>query len=244
MKQTHNPLFPTGNSQKRALAEFCLGILDILVIDSCGNPAAAQSAGNPAGLQPEQYSAVFTPFPEPPLRTSAVDTTVVEFWRYPDNRDVEIVRGNGTGRVICNVRLPATPGQTGLQSRPARPRLDLLEPTIRQLLATISPLTQPRSEAWPERTTALLLTIPDASGRNVEILHRLTPATRHWATQSIHLLTACLTRMQLLPPLTPVPVANPGSSFGSSLGTGPNIGHHAAASLQSQSAAGLPAASM
>jgi hypothetical protein len=74
----------------------------------------------------------------------------------------------------------------------------------------------------------------------VEILHRLTPATRHWATQSIHLLTACLTRMQLLPPLTPVPVASPGSSFG----TGPNIGHHAAASLQSQSAAGLPAASI
>ncbi|MFN9221800.1 MAG: hypothetical protein ACK6D6_06810, partial [Planctomyces sp.] len=67
---------------------------------------------------------------------------------------MEIVRGNGTGRVICNVRLPASPGQTGLPGRPARPRLDLLEPTIRQLLATISPLTQPRSEAWPERTTA------------------------------------------------------------------------------------------
>ncbi|MFN9050957.1 MAG: hypothetical protein ACK5YC_22775, partial [Planctomyces sp.] len=97
---------------------------------------------------------------------------------------MEIVRGNGTGRVICNVRLPASPGQTSLPGRPVRPRLDLLEPTIRQLLATISPLTQPRSEAWPERTTAMLLTIPDASGRNVEILHRLTPATRHWATQS------------------------------------------------------------
>ncbi|MFM7865971.1 MAG: hypothetical protein ACKPHU_17295, partial [Planctomycetaceae bacterium] len=166
MKKTHNPLFPTGNSQKRALAAFCLGILAILVIDSCGNPAAAQSAGNPAGLQPEQYSAVFTPFPEPPLQTSSVDTTVVEFWRYPDNRDVEIVRGVGTGRVICNVRLPASPGQTALPGRPLRPRLDLQEPTIRQLLATISPLTEPRSEAWPERTTALLLTIPDASGRN------------------------------------------------------------------------------
>ncbi|MFN9225067.1 MAG: hypothetical protein ACK6D6_23380, partial [Planctomyces sp.] len=85
-----------------------------------------------------------------------------------------------------------------------------------------------------------LLTIPDASGRNVEILYRLTPATRHWATQSIHLLTACLTRMQLLPPLTPVPVASPGSSFGA----GPNIGHHAAGPLQSPSAAGLPAASI
>jgi hypothetical protein len=90
----------------------------------------------------------------------------------------------------------------------------------------------------------LLLTIPDASGRNVEILHRLTPATRHWATQSIHLLTACLTRMQLLPPLTPVPVASPRSSFSSSFGTGPNIGHHAAGPLQSPSTAGLPAASM
>jgi hypothetical protein len=90
----------------------------------------------------------------------------------------------------------------------------------------------------------LLLTIPDASGRNVEILHRLTPATRHWATQSIHLLTACLTRMQLLPPITPLPVANPGSSFGSSLGTGPNISHHAAGPLQSQSATRLPAASV
>jgi hypothetical protein len=89
----------------------------------------------------------------------------------------------------------------------------------------------------------LLLTFPDASGRNVEILHRLTPATRHWATQSIHLLTACLTRMQLLPPLTPVPVANPGSSFSSSFGTGPNISHHASP-LKSQSATGLPAASM
>ncbi len=99
----------------------------------------------------------------------------------------------------------------------SRPRLDLLEPTIRQLLATISPLAQPRSEALPERTTALLLTFPDASGRNLEILHRLTPATRHWATQSIHLLTACLTRMQLLPTLTTVPIANRGSSFG----TGP-----------------------
>jgi len=195
------------------------------VIDSCGNPAAAQSSGNPAGLQPEQYAAVFTPFPEPPLQTLSVDTTVVEFWRYPDNRDVEIVRGNGTGRVICNVRLPAPPGQTGLHYRPVRPRRDLQESTIRQLLATISPLTEPRSEAWPERTTALLLTIPDASGRTIEISRRLTPATRHWATQSIHLLTACLTRMQLLPPLTPVPVANPGSSFGSSFGTGPNIGH-------------------
>jgi hypothetical protein len=63
----------------------------------------------------------------------------------------------------------------------------------------------------------LLLTFPDASGRNLEILHRLTPATRHWATQSIHLLTACLTRMQLLPTLTTVPIANRGSSFG----TGP-----------------------
>jgi hypothetical protein len=69
-------------------------------------------------------------------------------------------------------------------------------------------------------------------------------ATRHWATQSVHLLTACLTRMQLLRPITPLPVANPGSSFGSSLGTGPNISHHAAGPLQSQSAAGLPAASM
>ena len=83
----------------------------------------------------------------------------------------------------------------------------------------------------------MLLTFPDASGRNVEILHRLTPATRHWATQSIHLLTACLTRMQLL---TPVPVASPRSSFG----PGPNIGHHAAGPLKSQSAASLPAASM
>jgi hypothetical protein len=78
----------------------------------------------------------------------------------------------------------------------------------------------------------------------VEILHRLTPATRHWATQSIHLLTACLTRMQLLPPLTPVPVANPGSSFSSSFGTGPNINRQPSVPLQSQSAAGLPAASM
>jgi hypothetical protein len=65
-----------------------------------------------------------------------------------------------------------------------------------------------RSAAWPDCTTALLFTFPDASGRNVEILHRLTPATRHWATQSIHLLTDCLTRMQLLPPLTPVTVAS------------------------------------
>ncbi len=82
---------------------------------------------------------------------------------------------------------------------------------------------------------------PEASGRNVEIQHRLTPATRHWATQSIHLLTACLTRMQLLPPLTPahprsppltpIPVASPGSSFSSSFGTGPNISHHAAGPL-------------
>ncbi|MFN5897037.1 MAG: hypothetical protein ACK48Y_05895, partial [Planctomyces sp.] len=63
-------------------------------------------------------------------------------------------------------------------------------------------------------------------------------------TQSIHLLTACLTRMQLLPPLTPVPVASPGSSCGSSLGTGPNINRPPAASPQSQSAAGLPAASI
>ena len=90
----------------------------------------------------------------------------------------------------------------------------------------------------------MLLTVPDASGRHVEILHRLTPATRHWATQSIHLLTACLTRMQLLPPLTPVPVANPGSSFGSSFGTASNISHHVAGPLPSQSAASLPAASM
>ena len=141
---------------------------------------------------------------------------------------------------FSGVRLLASPGQTGLPGRPVRPRLDLLEPTIRQLLATISPLTQPRSEAWPERTTALLLTFPDASGRNVEILHRLTPATRHWATQSIHLLTACLTRMQLLPPLTPVPVASPGSSFG----PGPNIKRQPSVPLQSQSAASPPAASM
>ncbi|MFM7837680.1 MAG: hypothetical protein ACKPJD_38300, partial [Planctomycetaceae bacterium] len=69
-------------------------------------------------------------------------------------------RGVGTGRVICNVRLPASPWQTALPGRPLRPRLDLQEPTKRQLLATISPLTEPRSEAWPERTTALLLTIP------------------------------------------------------------------------------------
>ncbi len=97
---------------------------------------------------------------------------------------------------------------------------------------------------WPERTAALLLTFPDASGRNVEILRRLPPATRHWATQSIHLLTACLTRLQLLPSLTPVPAANPGSSFGSSPGSGPNINRPPATSLQSQSAARLPAASM
>ena len=89
-----------------------------------------------------------------------------------------------------------------------------------------------------------MLMFPEASGRNVEILHRLTPATRHWATQSIHLPIACLTRIQLLPPLTPVPVASPRSSFGLSLGTASNIGHHAAASLPSQSAASPPAASM
>jgi len=141
---------------------------------------------------------------------------------------------------FSGVRLLASPGQTGLPGRPVRPRLDLLEPTIRQLLATISPLTQPRSEAWPERTTALLLTVTDASGRNVEILHRLTLATRHWATQPIQLPTACLTGMQLLPPITPVPVASPGSSFG----TGPNINRCAAGPLKSQSASGLPAASM
>ena len=77
---------------------------------------------------------------------------------------------------FSGVRLLASPGRTGFPGRPLRPRLDLLEPTIRQLLVTISPLTQPRSEAWPERTTALQLTFPDASGRNLEILHRLTPA--------------------------------------------------------------------
>jgi hypothetical protein len=92
--------------------------------------------------------------------------------------------GGGGGDQLSVV---SCPGQTSLPHRPARPRLDLLEPTIRQLLAIISPLTQPRSEAWPERTAALLLTFLDASGRNLEILRRLTPATRHWATQSIHL---------------------------------------------------------
>lgn len=147
---------------------------------------------------------------------------------------MEIVRGNGTGR------LPASPGQTSLPGRPVRPRLDLLEPTIHQLLATISPLTQPRSEAWPGRTTALLLTFPDASGRNVEILHRLTLATRHWATQPIQLPTACPTSMQLLPPISPVPVA----SFGLSFGAGPNISRRPADPRTSQPAAGLPAASM
>ncbi|MFN9035939.1 MAG: hypothetical protein ACK5YO_06570, partial [Planctomyces sp.] len=86
---------------------------------------------------------------------------------------MEIVRGNGPGRVICNVRLPASPGQTSLPGRPVRPRLDLLEPTIRQLLATISPLTQPRSEAWPERTTALLLTFSDASGSMLGVVGSL-----------------------------------------------------------------------
>jgi len=39
MKQTHNPLFPTGNSQKRALAAFCLGILAETVEDIRGGLA-------------------------------------------------------------------------------------------------------------------------------------------------------------------------------------------------------------
>ena len=78
---------------------------------------------------------------------------------------------------LSGVRLPASTGQTGLSGRPVGPRLDLLEPTIRQLLATISPLTQPRSEAWPERTMALLITFHAA---NAEIagkgLNNKTPA--------------------------------------------------------------------
>jgi hypothetical protein len=86
----------------------------------------------------------------------------------------------------------------------------------------------------------LLLTFPDASGRNVEILLRLTPATLHWATQPIQLPTACLTRVQLLPPITPVSVASRGSSFGG----GPNISRRPADPRTSQPAAGLPAASM
>ena len=133
-----------------------------------------------------------------PTRPSTIDTTVVEFWRFPGDGDVPIIRGQETGRVICSVRLPPSlslPGQT------ARPRIDLLEPEIRGLLKTLQPLTQPYVGLWPERTTAILLTFSDSSGKPVEILLRLTPKTRQWATQSIDRLTLCLTRMQLLPPL-------------------------------------------
>ena len=46
-------------------------------------------------------------------------------------------------------------------------------------------------------------------------------SSRPTGTSATGLAGASLTRMQLLPTLTPVPVANPGSSFGSSFGTGP-----------------------
>jgi hypothetical protein len=73
----------------------------------------------------------------------------------------------------------------------------------------------------------------------VEILHRLTPATRQWPTHSVRLLTTCLIHMQLLQPNTPVSAASTGSSFS----TGSNISHPASP-LKSQSANNLPTAWM
>jgi hypothetical protein len=199
MKQEQNDPSFGYQSQRRLLAILCTGVLALVAIDSCGNPAAvtAVSAQSEAG----ENSAVSPTKPgaETPTRPSPVDTTVVEFWRYPDSSDVEIIRGQETGRVICSVRLPAS---LSLPGQDTRSRIDLLEPEIHRLLEALKPLTQPYHELWPERTTAILLTIPDANGKSVEILQRLTPKTRQWATQSVERLTLCLTRMQLLPPLT------------------------------------------
>lgn len=212
MKQEQNDPSFGYESQRRLLAIICTGVLALVAIDSCGNPAAASAVSAQSEAWENSAVSPTKPGAEPPTRPSQVGTTVVEFWRFPDSSDVEIIRGQETGRVICSVRLPASlslPGQT------TRPRIDLLEPEIRGLVKTLQPFTQPYVELWPERTTAILLTFLDANGQSVEILQRMTPKTRQWATQSIDRLTLCLTRMQLLPPLVTQTASLPVSQSGS-----------------------------
>lgn len=212
MKQQQDDSSARSQSQRRLLAVICTGVLALVAIDSCGNPAAATPVGTQSGAG--QNSAPITTELESDRLThpSTVDTTVVEFWRSPGSGDVEIIRGQETGRVICSVRLPPS---LSLPGQATRPRIDLLEPEIRALVQTLQSLTQPYIELWPERTTAILLTFSDANGKPVEILERLTPKTRQWATQAIDRLTLCLTRMQLLPPLVTQTASLPVSQSGS-----------------------------
>lgn len=206
MKQEQNDPSFGYQSQRRLLAILCTGVLALVAIDSCGNPAAATSVIAQSGGDQKLSSVPTAPESDLPARPASVDTTVVEFWRWPGSRDVEIIRGRETGRVICSVRLPPS---LSLPGQATRPRIDLLEPQIHGLLETLQPLTQPYVELWPERTTAILLTFSDANGQSVEILQRMTPKTRQWATQSIDRLTLCLTRMQLLPPLVTQTASQP-----------------------------------
>lgn len=184
--------------QKQLLAIFCTAVLGLLAIDSCGNPAAGQS-----GL-PQTASNQGIPTPPPDTATvrhsspassnrwlqheQGVQTSMVEFWHWPDYEGIEIIRDVSSGGTICAITVQSLqPGN----ATPITQRLELTAGGIDALQQALAPLLQTLPDPYQERTTAVLYNLQDATGKPHQLLHRLSNDTPAWAAGIVSQLDAC-----------------------------------------------------
>ncbi len=228
MKQQRYSPFPdgSGNLNRRLLAILCTAILALLTIDSCGNPAVGQqrpdqplaalhwagdvddrsAAGNSvdrdarAGNRPGNGFQTVNNFD-----AESIPTTIVEFWRYPQHPDVEIVREISSGSVYCRVKLEDSVIPHG--ERASQRTWELPPAAIQVLLRQLAPLRAIAADPWDQRTTAILFSIPVSSGGTQDLLHKLSDRTPAWARETTRQLQTCLQLLHQLPPAM-LPIQN------------------------------------
>ena len=190
--------FTNGNpesQQKMLVGLFSAGMLLLILLDSCGNPARADERGAAAAAAMLSATAG--------LQATA-DVTILEFWHPSGRHGMEITRGPGSGQLTCRLQLKGT-----------REKRELDEPTIRSLVALLSQLAASvQPDPIRERITAILITTVSPHGQRTELLHRLQPSTRHTLLQQLQQLQTCLTLMttirQTPPAITlPPPASSP-----------------------------------
>lgn len=227
MKQQRYLPFPDGdgNLNRRLLAILCTAILALLTIDSCGNPAVGQQ--HIGQQRPEQPLAALQYAGDVDNRSAAkqnsdnrdawtgnrpgngfqtvknfpaesIPTTIVEFWRYPQHPDVEIVRGISSGSAYCRVKLEDSVIPHG--ERASQRTWELPPAAIQALLRQLAPLRTVAVDPWDQRTTAILFSIPVSSGATQDLLHKLSDSTPAWARETTQQLQTCLHLLHQLPP--------------------------------------------
>ncbi|MFN9224225.1 MAG: hypothetical protein ACK6D6_19115 [Planctomyces sp.] len=183
--------FTNGNpesQQKMLVGLLSAGMLLLILLDSCGNPARADERGAAAAMLSATAG----------LQATA-DVTILEFWHPSGRHGMEITRGPGSGQLTCRLQLKGT-----------REKRELDEPTIRSLVALLSQLAASvQPDSIRERITAILITAVSPHGQRTELLHRLQPSTRHTLLQQLQQLQTCLTLMTTIQQTPPAITLHP-----------------------------------